>query len=680
MLTSLLDQVPEKIKLDKLTFKDENDDLTFTTNRDEIEEHAITHYRDIGKVIQTPLLYNKTQPLREPWNSVYRPINIASKNDIGNLNKLITMEELQNAIKDLPTKKASVILSLYNYCLINEVIPEQFKLAFLYPIPKPTWWNYDINHTRPIILLDCFRKLLVKIVNSRLNYYLSTNNILQHNNQASIQGASCNKIILYIQSIIEHQKTTNNPLYLLLQDLSKAYDRIDIPLLLIALKRINIPSNIIKFVENLFIGHNNRIILADTLSDPYETKQGIIQGEIISPLLWVIYYDPMFAAINQSPYRGYNLQASLPQNIFRKEDLHEEKLELKLIGYLIDTTWFASNIKDLEANLAIADDFYSLANIKINKDKTKLLTNDMDLQKQPDKRCPFKFSNDIINIEIVPKHNNEHILGIYINVNNSPFFTYNKIKKMLHYICFNLCRKKSLIHNPIYPNILNIWDSQLRAQASLLNAQINNPITSHLIQFLILTSQSHLWANSISEMTKYFHKPLKTFNRLENLLCIFHYYNLSFIVPSIKYTVTGGLHLISYFIADPKNYFKYLNSLKNKDIFFLDQIISNDGAFLKTWKEIKRTLKSKSGRRPKWYDFLKDNIVINNSTNCLQFTVNKKSHFPSDVPKVYGEHHIPAFDSSLYDPTLTPHTQPNLLTTCPGCDLHDSFYIGDVCP
>ncbi|PKB92594.1 hypothetical protein RhiirA5_444108, partial [Rhizophagus irregularis] len=120
------------------------------------------------------------------------------------------------------------------------------------------------------------------------------------------------------------------------------------------------------------------------------------------------------------------------------------------------------------------------------------------------------------------------------------------------------------------------------------------------------------------------------------------------------------------------------------------------------------------------------NIVLNNNTNRLQFTTNnnnpspsqnfprpkiiksnnrslpcknqwtsfwsprysdiiyikiiEKSHFPSDVPKVYGEHHIPFRDPIPQDPSLTPHTMPNLLIPCPGCDLHDSFYIGDLRP
>ncbi|PKB99500.1 hypothetical protein RhiirA5_429585 [Rhizophagus irregularis] len=125
-------------------------------------------------------------------------------------------------------------------------------------------------------------------------------------------------------------------------------------------------------------------------------------------------------------------------------------------------------------------------------------------------------------------------------------------------------------------------------------------------------------------------------------------------------------------------------------------------------------------------DFLKDNIVLNPLTNHLQFTTQsdnmspdlgfprpkiikcnnhsvpcknqwaafwsprvscivygkilEKSHFPGDSPKVYLEHHIPFIDRFNPNHNLTPHSTPNLLTPCTGCDLHDSFYVGDVRP
>ncbi|GBC39340.2 RNA-directed DNA polymerase from mobile element jockey-like [Rhizophagus irregularis DAOM 181602=DAOM 197198] len=286
------------------------------------------------------------------------------------------------------------LLSLFNNCLENGIIPSQFELAYLYPIPKPQWWNYDINLTRPIILLDCIRKLLIKIINGRLNHYLSNNQILQHNNQAGVQGASCNKIILQIQAIIDHQHDTKNPFFLAIQDLSKAYDRVDLDLLKLALRRINIPEILISFINKLFSNYRNKIILPFGYGSEYTTTNGIIQGEVISPLLWVIYYDPMFKAINDSTFSGYKLYASMPRNIFRKNDLHEKLIEIKLLGYLDDTTWFATNLKDLQNNLAIADDFYALANIKINKDKTKILTNDFKINKK--QHILIKFGNDIV--------------------------------------------------------------------------------------------------------------------------------------------------------------------------------------------------------------------------------------------------------------------------------------------
>ncbi|CAB5093334.1 unnamed protein product [Rhizophagus irregularis] len=86
---------------------------------------------------------------------------------------------------------------------------------------------------------------------------------------------------------------------------------------------------------------------------------------------------------------------------------------------------------------------------------------------------------------------------------------------------------------------------------------------------------------------------------------------------------------------------------------------------------------SKRGRKSKEHSKQKAAVIQN---NIVYTKLLEKSHFPTDVPKIYAEHHIPSSDSTLYDPTLIPHTQPNLITPCPGCDLHDFFYIRDICP
>ncbi|EXX52122.1 uncharacterized protein OCT59_029203 [Rhizophagus irregularis] len=75
MLTSLLDRVPEKIKLDRIVFQDKKGLLTFTTDKNEIESKAIDYYSNIGKVNNSPLAYDPSKPLREEWNSIYQPMS-----------------------------------------------------------------------------------------------------------------------------------------------------------------------------------------------------------------------------------------------------------------------------------------------------------------------------------------------------------------------------------------------------------------------------------------------------------------------------------------------------------------------------------------------------------------------------------------------------------------------------
>ena len=64
-----------------------------------------------------------------------------------------------------------IFLILANRCLVIGDILIKWKIGQLYPIPKNDDWNYNLSNVRPIILLEAFRKTVVRVVNNKLSQY-----------------------------------------------------------------------------------------------------------------------------------------------------------------------------------------------------------------------------------------------------------------------------------------------------------------------------------------------------------------------------------------------------------------------------------------------------------------------------------------------------------------------------
>src|SRR5215469_14661758 len=92
--------------------------------------------------------------------------------------------------------------------------------------------------------------------------------------------------------------------------MSKAFDSISMDGLKISMERLDIPSNIINLLVNLFKDRKIRIITHYGLSEPFTAGDGIDQGEMISPLLWRIFYDPLLTYIDSEKTLGYTLSIS----------------------------------------------------------------------------------------------------------------------------------------------------------------------------------------------------------------------------------------------------------------------------------------------------------------------------------------------------------------------------------
>src|SRR5215213_11834933 len=152
-------------------------------------------------------------------------------------------------------------------------------------------------------------------MNNRLAKILHQHSILKGNNYAGLLGGSCHTPVHVLESILFDAKSNNKLLFIFLQDISKAFDSIDTNMLKLAMDRLKIPPIFTQLVLSLFTNRSNKVITADGLSDPYKVQIGIDQGEVISPLLWVIYIDPLLTALNEAnstPYVMSNSEFSSP--------------------------------------------------------------------------------------------------------------------------------------------------------------------------------------------------------------------------------------------------------------------------------------------------------------------------------------------------------------------------------
>ena len=88
---------------------------------------------------------------------------------------------------------------------------------------------------------------------------------------------------MILNNILKESQDYNKELWIILQDLSKAYDRIDLKFLKLALERIKVPTLMVSFLLNLFTDRLNKVLTAVGDTNWYNVLISINQGEIISP-------------------------------------------------------------------------------------------------------------------------------------------------------------------------------------------------------------------------------------------------------------------------------------------------------------------------------------------------------------------------------------------------------------
>ncbi len=97
------------------------------------------------------------------------------------------------------------------------------------------------------------------------------------------------------------------------------------------------------------------------------------------------------------------------------------------MGYLDDTTWIASSKEDLETMLSIADSYYTFMNIKVNKQKSILMTN--NYSSSFNGHISLHFGADQLTLSNTSKES-IRFLGVWINLLGSRHYNVNKARQI----------------------------------------------------------------------------------------------------------------------------------------------------------------------------------------------------------------------------------------------------------
>ena len=191
-------------------------------------------------------------------------------------------------LKHLPTRTLKLMLELLNRIWNGEFFPPGWKEAIVVPIPKPGKDPSNPNNYRPIALTSCICKIMEKMVNSRLMYYLESNNIIAKEQSGFRKGRSTTDHLVRLETWIREGIATREHVVAIFFDLEKAYDTTWQYGILKDLYSIGLRGNLPIFVSKFLENRSFKVRIGSVLSKSCALENGVPQGSVLAVTLFGI--------------------------------------------------------------------------------------------------------------------------------------------------------------------------------------------------------------------------------------------------------------------------------------------------------------------------------------------------------------------------------------------------------
>lgn len=291
----------------------------------------------------------------------------------------ISEEEIKTAINKASVKKApgpdgiqvahlkhfgntarAMLQQLFNNILSTSTWPECWKESILCPLPKPGLDGRNMKNTRPISLTQVLARLFASILSRRLLAFATPR--LHPAQAAFLHGRSTLEHIMAIRMCVEHaSERKDNPIFIGLLDVAKAYDTVPWCKLLSELHDFGLNNTFVQLMRSMHTGAKSVVRTGWGLAEPFDQKRGLLQGNPLSCLLFNIFMDPLLR----------KLASHVDPFIMRaKQAINNPPLPVSLFAYADDIAITSATADGVSEGIRICAEFFHAAGMSINQLKS----------------------------------------------------------------------------------------------------------------------------------------------------------------------------------------------------------------------------------------------------------------------------------------------------------------------